>query len=102
YILTRLSFFIYCSLLLQISSSAKSFRNPAPATFITKFPFTLSSRGIIIVKGLFANYPDTLNFVLDTGCGGISLDSTTAKNFNLTTVKTEETIKGISQIKAVE
>jgi len=47
------------------------------ATFITGFSFTQFTGGITIVKALLKNIPDTLNFIFDTGCGGVSLDSTT-------------------------
>ena len=48
---------------------------PPPSQLLTSFPFTLLTGGIIIVKAHMDNYPDTLNFIFDTGSGGISLDS---------------------------
>ena len=47
--------------------------------FITKLPFVQLSGGIIIIKALVDNSTDSLNFVFDTGSGGISLDSATAR-----------------------
>jgi hypothetical protein len=72
------------------------------AKLLTHFPFTQLSGGIMIVKARLDNYPDTLNFVFDTGSGGISLDSTTADYLKLVTVKTERTIRGIGGIKTVD
>ncbi len=75
---------------------------PPQAKMLTSVPFSQLSGGIVILKALLDNYPDTLNFVLDTGSGGISLDSLTVDKLKITTVKTEKTIRGIGGIKNVE
>ncbi len=75
---------------------------PPQAKLLTRFPFTQLSGGIVIVKAQLDNFPDTLNFVLDTGSGGISLDSTTADYLKLPSIKTEKTIRGIGGIKTVD
>ncbi len=75
---------------------------PPQAKLITRFPFTQLSGGIVIVHAQLDNYPDTLNFVFDTGSGGISLDSTTAGYLKVTNVKSEKTIRGIAGIKTVD
>lgn len=75
---------------------------PPQAKLLTRFAFSQLSGGIVIVKALIDNYPDTLNFVFDTGSGGISLDSTTADFLKVVSVKTEKTIRGIGGIKNVE
>jgi hypothetical protein len=69
---------------------------------LARFPFTQLSGGIVIVKAQFDNYRDSLNFVFDTGSGGISLDSTTANYLKVISVKTEKTIRGIAGIKNVD
>jgi hypothetical protein len=69
---------------------------------ITSFPFTQLSGGIIIIKAQLDQFPDSLFFVFDTGSGGISLDSTTVKRFNLDIVKSEKTIRGIAGIRNVD
>jgi hypothetical protein len=46
-------------------------------------------------------YPDTLNFILDTGSGGISLDSTTAEYLKIKSFPTDRTIRGIAGIRQV-
>ncbi|MBO9199840.1 MULTISPECIES: aspartyl protease family protein [Niastella] len=74
---------------------------PPPAKQITRFPFKLLTGGIITVKARLGNYPDTLNFVLDTGSGGISLDSTTASLLKLPTQLSDRTIRGIAGIRKV-
>lgn len=72
-----------------------------PSREITKFPFTQLTGGIVILQAKLANFPDTLNFVLDTGSSGISLDSSTAEYLRLQPTPTERTIRGIAGIKKV-
>lgn len=73
-----------------------------PARHLTKFRFSQLSGGIILIKAKLDNYPDSLNFVLDTGSGGISLDSTTAASLTIPLAKTERTIRGIAGMKTVD
>lgn len=87
---------------LAIAGIAQEEFVPPQARLLTRFPFAQLSGGIVIVKAQIDNFPDTLNFVFDTGSGGISLDSTTADYLKLHTVKTEKTIRGIGGIKTVD
>jgi hypothetical protein len=75
---------------------------PAPAQSITKFNFIQLTGGIIILKAVLNDYPDSLNFVLDTGSGGISLDSATVIELNLEKKPTNRLIRGIAGIRQVE
>jgi len=69
---------------------------PQPqAKYITRFPFTQYSGGVMVVKALLNDIPDTLNFVLDTGSGGISLDSTTCAELKITVRPTDTVITGM-------
>jgi IS4 transposase len=72
-----------------------------PSKFLTRFRFEQLTGGVIILRGLFDSYPDTLNFILDSGSGGISLDSSTAAYFGLKSVPSNRTIRGIAGIKTV-
>jgi hypothetical protein len=74
---------------------------PPPAKLIAHFPFKLLTGGIITVKARLGNFPDTLNFVLDTGSGGISLDSSTADYLKLSTKLSDRTIRGIAGVRRV-
>jgi predicted aspartyl protease len=74
---------------------------PPEAKLITRFPFQLLSGGIIILEAKLDDYTDTLNFILDTGSGGISLDSSTAEYFGLATTASDKTIRGIGGVKNV-
>lgn len=80
--------------------SQEEFVEP-PAKHITTVPFTQLTGGIIILRARFDSLPDTLNFILDTGSSGISLDSSTADYLGLEPVPTERTIRGIAGIRKV-
>lgn len=71
---------------------------PAP---IARFHFQQLYGGVIVIKAAIDNKPDSLNFILDTGSGGISLDSSTANELNIPTVPSGRTIRGIAGVKQV-
>jgi membrane-associated protease RseP (regulator of RpoE activity) len=52
--------------------------------------------GIVIGKGLLGDFPDSLTFIFDTGCGGISLDSLTALRLKLAASPSDSYIRGIA------
>lgn len=54
------------------------------------------SGGVMIVKGCFENFKDSFNFILDTGSGGISLDSSACSENNINPTQTDTTITGIA------
>ncbi len=72
-----------------------------PSTFITSFSFTMLNGGVILVRAGVNDYADSLNFILDTGSGGISLDSATVKDLGIPITPSEKTIKGIGGIRKV-
>jgi len=72
------------------------------AKFITSFSFRQFTGGIIIVKARLQNIPDTLNFVFDTGCGGISLDSTTCSALGIQTTPTDTMTTGMGEAHKVD
>ncbi|MEP7141925.1 MAG: aspartyl protease family protein [Ferruginibacter sp.] len=65
------------------------------AKFITRFPFKQYSGGVMVVRAVLGQIPDSLNFILDTGSGGISLDSATCAYYNLKATPTDTTIRGM-------
>jgi len=83
-----------------IASGQEEFIEP-PSQHITKIPFIQLTGGIIIMQATLGGFPDTLNFVLDTGSSGISLDSTTVDYFGLKPEPSERTIRGIAGIRKV-
>jgi len=81
--------------------NAQEILSQPDARFITKFSFKLFSGGVIVVQARFENIKDSFNFILDTGSGGISLDSSTCAEFNIITKASDTTITGIGGIKKV-
>ncbi len=80
---------------------AQEILSPPPARLLTKFPFKQYSGGVMVIEARLGNIPDTLNFILDTGSGGISLDSSTCAEFNIKTTASDTTITGIGGIRKV-
>ena len=68
---------------------------------IAIIPFKQISGGVILIKACLNNHKDSLNFILDTGSGGISLDSTTSISLGLNTLDTDTIISGIGGLKKV-
>jgi len=69
------------------------------ARLITQVPFTTFTGGVVVIRAQLIGYPDTLNFIMDTGSGGISLDSTTCIRLHITPVLTDKLIMGIGGIR---
>jgi predicted aspartyl protease len=72
-----------------------------PSRYLVSVPFKLLTGGVILIKAKVNNYPDSLNFILDTGSGGISLDSTTVARLGIPIEPSEKTIKGIGGLRKV-
>lgn len=86
--------------LAQKAGAQEEFIEP-PSRELTTIPFIQLTGGIIILQAKLDNFPDTLNFVLDTGSSGISLDSSTVAYFGLKPTPTNQDIRGIAGIKKV-
>jgi Aspartyl protease/PDZ domain len=89
-----------CGLSSQPVMAQEEFIEP-PSKPLTTIPFIQLTGGIVIVQAKLDNFPDTLNFVLDTGSSGISLDSGTASYLGLKPEPSERTIRGIAGIRKV-
>lgn len=98
----RYIFIILTFILLPVICDAQEILSPQPkAVFISRFPFKQFSGGVMVIKACFENIKDSMNFILDTGSGGISLDSATCKEFNIETFQTDTTITGIAGVRKV-
>lgn len=73
-----------------------------PSVKITGFGFSMLSGGVVIIKATIDDKADSLNFILDTGSGGISLDSTTVSRLGIERTPSDKTIRGIAGIKQVD
>src|SRR5690242_9935362 len=100
----KMSFYLISiafSLLAVLPLSAQEEFIEPPAKHITTIPFTQLTGGIVIVHARLGNFPDTLDFILDTGSSGISLDSLTVEYLQLKPTPTDRTIRGIANIHKV-
>lgn len=67
-----------------------------PERHLGSMHFRVLNGGIILGKLRIGDFPDSLNFVFDTGCGGISLDSSTAVRLKLVSHPSPFYIRGIA------
>ncbi|HZH97270.1 MAG TPA: aspartyl protease family protein [Flavisolibacter sp.] len=91
---------VFLLLLLRLSAYSQE-EFVTPSKLITRFPFIQLTGGIILLQARFDTHPDTLNFILDTGSGGISLDSLTTEFFRIAPEPSSRTIRGIAGIRLV-
>ena len=96
-LLTFLALLLFC-----ISASAQEMYWEKPAQFITSFPFRQLNGGVILIRAQFNNITDSFNYILDTGSGGISLDSTTTATHNIPHVPSGRYIYGIAGVRKVD
>lgn len=97
----RLLLFVLLSIVFfSVLTAQEEFIEP-PSRYLTRLHFTQLTGGVIMLQGQFGDFPDTMNFILDTGSGGISLDSTTAEYLKLKPVPSDRTIRGIAGIRLV-
>jgi predicted aspartyl protease len=97
----KISCFILFAFLTGFNVVGQEILSQPSSKFITRFPFREFSGGVIVINAQFNNVKDTLNFILDTGSGGISLDSATCTEFNIATQASDTTITGIGGVRKV-
>ena len=73
-----------------------------PSVRIATVPLHALTGAVVFVRACVNELADTLNFLLDTGSGGISLDSSTCVEFGMPVVPTEKTIRGIAGVRKVD
>jgi len=74
---------------------------PPQSEMLTRFSFYQLSGGILILQARVGDAKDTLHFVLDTGSGGISLDSVTASRLQFPILPSEKIIRGLNGMRTV-
>ncbi len=89
-------------LILPRQLSAQEEFVPPPSKHIATIPFTVLTGGIMVVRATLDNSSDSLNFVLDTGSGGISIDSTTCDYLELKREPSNKIVRGIAGMKKVD
>src|SRR5450755_4280170 len=95
-----------CNLLLVLilftGAQAQKNANSQTAKLLTQVPFTTFTGGVVLIRAQLAGYPDTLNFVMDTGSGGISLDSTTCIRLSINPTLTDRLVMGIGGVRQLK
>ncbi|HVI48920.1 MAG TPA: aspartyl protease family protein [Chitinophaga sp.] len=71
------------------------------ATLITRFHFKQYYGGVVVIQGLIGEIPDTLQFILDTGSAGISLDTSTCVRLGIKLTPSDKIVKGLAGAKQV-
>ncbi|ULQ55576.1 aspartyl protease family protein [Flavihumibacter rivuli] len=97
---TRLLLLVLLAGYFQNVRSQEYFSQPSSRQ-LARIPFKLYSGGVVLLRATLDQLPDTLNFILDTGSGGISLDSTTVESLGIKTEASDRTIRGIAGLKQV-
>ncbi|HMI64213.1 MAG TPA: aspartyl protease family protein, partial [Puia sp.] len=66
--------------------------------YLTSVPFRILFGGVILGKARLDSFQDSLNFIFDTGCGSVSLDSLTAERLKLISHGSSAFIHGVAGI----
>ena len=82
--------------------SAQSVYVDKPAEFITEFKFRQLTGGVMLLKAKFNNMRDSFNFILDTGSGSISLDSSTVEKYAIPHEPSGRYMYGIAGVRKVD
>ena len=93
--------FLIILLLVSAGLHAQEILTPGSPRWVTRFNFRQFSGGVMILSAKLPQVRDSLNFILDTGSGGVSLDSGTCAEFGIKTRATDTTITGIGGIRKV-
>lgn len=76
-------------------------QTPKEGELITSFPFKQFYGGVVVIRACLAGIPDTLQFILDTGSAGISLDTGTCIRLGIPLVPTDRVVRGVGGSKTV-
>jgi hypothetical protein len=71
------------------------------AVWLETIPIKTYTGGVIVIEAKLNNIAEPLNFILDTGSGGISLDSATCAEFGISSRVTDTLVSGIGGTKNV-
>lgn len=89
------------TLLMLIQAGAQEQFVEPSSRYISSMPFQLLTGGVILLRAKVNDIPDSLNFILDTGSGGISLDSTTVAEYKIPLQPSDKTIRGVGGLRRV-
>ena len=89
-------------LIVLVNTAQVRAQEPPPARLLSSIKFEQLTGGIVILHATLDNFGDTLNFILDTGSGGISLDTLTALYYKLKLEPSAKTVKGIGGVRNLQ
>src|SRR3954468_12274055 len=96
---------MYRAILLLVLSAIFSIHiaiaQTSPGVLISRFPFKQYYGGVVVVQAQLKGIPDTLQFILDTGSAGISLDTNTCLRLGIPLTPTEKVVRGVGGSKKV-
>ena len=89
---------LYTGLILFVSVASAQETSVKP---LARIPFLSLTGGVMIITAQLPPFPDTLQFIFDTGSSGISLDSSTAAYLGLQPVHSGYAIRGVGGVRKV-
>lgn len=98
---TLIKYILAALIMLPSGAHSQELLSEPNAKKVTRIPFRMFNSGVMMVSAALEGFTDTLNFIFDTGSGGISLDSATCSSLKLVTNPTDTSITGIGGIKKV-
>lgn len=101
-----LSKLIYSTLLALFLFHAATAQSKLPqeaeGTLICRFPFRQYYGGVVVILAQLKGFSDTLQFILDTGSAGISLDTSTCVRLGIKLTPSERVVRGVGGSKRVD
>ncbi|WP_343304758.1 aspartyl protease family protein [Chitinophaga niabensis] len=97
--------FVLCLSICNVGVRAQEKEN-APsvepeARLITRFPFKQYYGGVVVISAQLNDYKDTLQFLLDTGSAGISLDTATCIALGVKLTPSDKIVRGLGASKNI-
>lgn len=98
---------LFCLLLLnsalglRAQNNAVNLEDQGSVKLVTKFPFRQYYGGVVVIRATLNNIPDTLQFILDTGSAGISLDTATSVRLGLKLIPSDRIVRGLGASRQV-
>ncbi|OMP79793.1 aspartyl protease family protein [[Flexibacter] sp. ATCC 35208] len=71
-------------------------------TLICRFPFRQYYGGVVVILAQIKGFSDTLQFILDTGSAGISLDTSTCIRLGIQLTPSDKVVRGVGGSKRVD
>lgn len=87
----------------SVTAGNATFENDSTgeSVLITRFKFKQYYGGVVVISAVLNDIPDTLQFILDTGSAGISLDTTTCVRLGIKLTPSDRIVKGLGAAKVV-